>query len=71
MFEEAILRSLCYDLTVRNPHWYAVTTAQQVWTGEEADRGKRVAQVAWTFLNDSCVVSPECDWYTLRALTHL
>lgn len=53
-YEEAILRSLCYDLTVRNPHWYAVNTAKQVWTGEdEVETGKRVAQVAWTFLNDS------------------
>jgi hypothetical protein len=53
-YEEAILRSLCYDLTVRNPHWYAVNTAKQVWTGgDETETGKRVAQVAWTFLNDS------------------
>ena len=53
-YEEAILRSLCYDLTVRNPNWYAVNTAKQVWTGgDETETGKRVAQVAWTFLNDS------------------
>ncbi|GAA5884443.1 hypothetical protein JCM3774_005114 [Rhodotorula dairenensis] len=67
MFEEAILRSLCYDLTVRNPHWYAVNTAQQVWTGEEADTGKRVAQVAWSFLNDSLAL-PLCLLYQPQLL---
>lgn len=62
-YEEAILRSLCYDLTIRNPHWYAVNTAKQVWTGaEEVETGKRVAQVAWTFLNDSLAL-PLCLLY--------
>ncbi|GAA5992472.1 hypothetical protein JCM10908_000834 [Rhodotorula pacifica] len=61
-FEEAILRSLCYDLTVRNPHWYAVNAAQQVWSGEEAETGKRIAQVAWAFLNDSLAL-PLCLLY--------
>ncbi|KWU41744.1 cyclin-like protein, partial [Rhodotorula sp. JG-1b] len=63
-YEEAILRSLCYDLTVRNPHWYAVNTAKQVWTGGdgEVETGKRVAQVAWTFLNDSLAL-PLCLLY--------
>lgn len=52
-YEETILRSLCYDLTVRNPHWYIVNTAQRVWTGEVAETGQRVARAAWGFLNDS------------------
>lgn len=52
-YEEAMLRALCYDLTIRNPHWYAVSAAQQVWTAAETETGKRVAQAAWAFLNDA------------------
>lgn len=53
--EEAVLRTLCYDLTVRQPHWLAIKAATRMWTGVQADVGIKVAKVAWNFLADSCV----------------
>lgn len=54
--EEAMLRALCYDLTIRQPHWLAVKAATQMWTGVQAEVGTKVAEVAWNFLTDSCVL---------------
>ncbi|POY76720.1 hypothetical protein BMF94_0312 [Rhodotorula taiwanensis] len=66
-YEEAMLRALCYDLTIRNPHWYAVSAAQQVWTAAETETGTRVAQAAWAFLNDALAL-PLCLIYRPQLL---
>ena len=62
--EEALLRVLCFDLTVRHPHWIAVSVAKRSWTGDEVEASDKVAKVAWMILNDSCVlaslVCPSC-----------
>ncbi|GAA5904943.1 hypothetical protein JCM8208_007232 [Rhodotorula glutinis] len=62
--EEAMLRVLCFDLTVRHPHWIAVSVARKAWVGEgEHEVGDQVAKVAWMILNDS-LSAPLCLLYT-------
>ncbi|KPV76118.1 uncharacterized protein RHOBADRAFT_53102 [Rhodotorula graminis WP1] len=62
--EEAMLRVLCFDLTVRHPHWIAVSVARKAWVGEgEQEVGDKVAKVAWMILNDS-LSAPLCLLYT-------
>ncbi|GAA5854788.1 hypothetical protein JCM9279_000946 [Rhodotorula babjevae] len=61
--EEAMLRVLCFDLTVRHPHWIAVSVAKRSWTGDEVAVGDKVAKVAWMILNDS-LSAPLCLLYT-------
>ncbi|GAA5860773.1 hypothetical protein JCM8547_005530 [Rhodosporidiobolus lusitaniae] len=60
--EEAMLNTLCFDLTVRHPHWLAVQTAERVWR-DEPEKAEEVASVAWALLNDSlatqlCILRP-------------
>ncbi|BGP38221.1 hypothetical protein JCM10449v2_002150 [Rhodotorula kratochvilovae] len=62
-YEEAILRVLCFDLTVRHPHWIAVSAAKAIWVGGEAEVGMKVAKAAWMILNDS-LPAPLCLLYT-------
>ncbi|GAA5911651.1 hypothetical protein JCM6882_006930 [Rhodosporidiobolus microsporus] len=50
LVEETMLRAMCFDLTVRDPHWVALKTVKRVWKEDEA--GTNVARVAWAFLND-------------------
>ncbi|BGP23047.1 cyclin Pch1 [Rhodotorula toruloides] len=65
--EEAVLRALCYDLTVRQPHWLAVKAATQMWTGAQAEVGTKVAKVAWNFLTDT-LPQPLCLLYRPEVL---
>lgn len=53
--EEALLRVLCFDLTLRHPHVFLIRVCAQAWTGEEAETGTTVARAAWLFLHDSYV----------------
>ncbi|GJN88318.1 hypothetical protein Rhopal_001283-T1 [Rhodotorula paludigena] len=61
--EEALLRVLCFDLTLRHPHVFLIRVCEQAWTGEEAETGTTVARAAWLFLHDS-LAAPLCLLYT-------
>ncbi|GAA6051523.1 hypothetical protein JCM3770_000396 [Rhodotorula araucariae] len=63
VYEEAMLRVLCFDLTVRHPHWIAVSATKAMWSDEEAEVRDKVAQAAWMILNDS-LPAPLCLLHT-------
>ncbi|GAA5971633.1 hypothetical protein JCM11641_000666 [Rhodosporidiobolus odoratus] len=59
--EEALLRVLCFDLTVRDPHWIALKAVKKSWANEP-ERADKVGRVGWSFLNDS-LAAPLCLLY--------
>lgn len=54
-FEEVLLRTLCFDLTVRQPYWPMVRGAKMIWKDERVETGHKVSKVAWCFISDSYV----------------
>ncbi|KAM0747499.1 cyclin-like protein [Meredithblackwellia eburnea MCA 4105] len=56
-FEEVLLRTLCFDLTVEQPFWVMLKAVKEIWKDENATKGKDVARRAWSFLSDSLVTT--------------
>ncbi|GAA6034174.1 hypothetical protein JCM8097_003766 [Rhodosporidiobolus ruineniae] len=60
--EEAMLNALCFDMTVRDPHYLIVLAAEKIWREDKEAREKLVG-AAWSFLNDTlsaplCILHP-------------
>lgn len=50
-FEEALLRTLCFDLTVRQPYPVMLDAVERIWRANED--ALRLKRVAWPFITDS------------------
>ncbi|GAA5926757.1 hypothetical protein JCM10213_002441 [Rhodosporidiobolus nylandii] len=59
-YEEVLLSTLCFDLTVRHPHFFVLETAKRAWKDDEA--AKNVGKVGWHFANESLAL-PLCLLY--------
>lgn len=53
-----MLSGLSFDLTLRLPQYVAQQAAERIWRREEEAVWKEIAQVAWSFVNDSYVPHP-------------
>lgn len=51
-WEEVMLRTLCFDLTVDHPNWTMMRCLESSWKGERRVDGDRLKKVAWHFLGD-------------------
>ena len=51
-WEEVMLRTLCFDLTVGHPNWCMVRCVDQGWKGGRRAEGERLKRAAWHFLGD-------------------
>lgn len=52
-WEEVMLRTLCFDLTVRQPNAVVLAAVDACWKGKGREEGERLEKVAWSFVGDS------------------
>jgi hypothetical protein len=52
-YEDILLRTLCYDLSVDHPYYYLIRGARRLFPKKKSERAKVIAQTGWSVLNDS------------------
>lgn len=53
-YEEVLLRTLCFDLTVRQGHWALIKGVRAIY-GEMSGTGRDLLKAGWGFMSDTCV----------------
>lgn len=69
--EETMLRTLCFDLTVRLPYPAMMNGVKRMWKGEEQEFITKVSRAAWHFISDRCAPSLRDLRDPTPKLTHL
>lgn len=51
-YEEVLLRTLCFDLTIRQGHWGFIKGVRVIY-GEKSEDGEKLLKAGWGFMSDT------------------